>query len=134
MTLDTSALLDSSEIHKYIDQRLEAWGKWARNDGSHKLWFPSRSILAQVMDNGFSTPGTSSPCPHPANPECEEIDGHLNFFKVFYPWESATIFAYYVDKKSKDKIAKEHEVGIATVYNRIRHAKIWLEGRLSMTY
>lgn len=114
----------------YIEERLEEWGRWARQGESAGLYYPSRSNVGKIMDSGATFIDRSF---HgiEENPRAEEIDRLVCMYAKTHDLGAKILFIYYVQSKPRELVMSNLKITLAMFYDRMKMAKSWLEGCLS---
>jgi antitermination protein Q len=113
----------------YIEERLEEWGKWARQGETAGLYYPTISNVGKVIGSGATFIDRNYK-PDSDNPRAEEIDKLVSLYAKTHSFEAKLLQGYYVDSKPKEYLAKKFQISVTIFYERLKRAKAWLEGCL----
>lgn len=127
------AVENKNNLTCYVDERLEEWGKWARQGESGGLYYSSMSNIAKISDAGGVF--LERTCRNDEdNPRAEETDKLVTAMARTHPTEARVLFAYYVQTGTQEFLARRMKMSVRLFFNKIKIAKAWLDGRMSIKY
>lgn len=111
-------------------EELHQWGRWAANTGIHRLWYPGRTVEADLREYGQAIKGTG------ANPEDKrffEIEQAVNSLSMSY---REVILVTFLEARKQGRSIKANEraslcgLSVPGYYNRLNIAVALVAGKI----
>lgn len=121
----------SSIPNQYLEIRLQIWAIWEDKMRRGEIGWPSESIMSVMLTVGTVVRG-SAPAEMQTNEKAEEINSWVRRMGERYPTLEAALRAYYLAPKLPLRVlAESQKISISAFKERLKDAKIWLDGRIS---
>jgi uncharacterized protein YidB (DUF937 family) len=114
-------------LNEYLEVLLEVWGKWSRDDKGKYV-----SNIEMIQKAGGVSNKTYGSRPIFENEQAEEVDSWVGLLIKHHPVEGKTLCEYYTTGASKEQLAERSGLSRRTIDERLRIARTWLEGILSL--
>jgi hypothetical protein len=122
------------EFDLYLDGRLSAWGVYKYRSENNLDGWPTKSLIAVVMELGTLVRGNARSMPPFSidDEEADEVNAWINRMRALYPQYADAVDAWYVPRGKKQReLAQERNISLSAFKARVHNAKMWLSGRLS---
>jgi len=121
----------TSDIHQYVEFRLNNWARWASyNNPLNTLDYADQSIIHQLSKNGGYVAKAQGAYVEPENPKAEELDNIISEMGFYQKNLAGVIRVQYTETGSQKE--KSQKVGISPAQYKInlKMAKSWISGKL----
>jgi hypothetical protein len=115
-----------SYLASIVENMLDDWSIWSRGG------FPAsspRCVLGSMIANGGYYAKETYFQSGSDNPWVIQMDKWISELRRERPKEAEVLIKYYTQTFIAESLAKNLNISIRTFYERLRNAKIWLEGR-----
>lgn len=117
-----------------LERLLNHWGKWVKSGNKIGLGYSGKNNLAKISESGgmfFYGTGLKL---IPDDPRAEEMERLIIKLSHFNPREANAVKEYYGKQLSRQEAASRLKISVTTLNERIRLAKMWLSGRLTVYF
>ncbi|PIQ43231.1 MAG: hypothetical protein COV52_01820 [Gammaproteobacteria bacterium CG11_big_fil_rev_8_21_14_0_20_46_22] len=111
-------------------QRLRHWADWCHDIITMGHSFPSKTIIAQLIDAKGELIRSTNATLAPDNDEAEEVDELINLYAKDYPERARVLVLHYLNpEKTKDKIDLS-KVSRPTYFRYLDDSEEWISKHL----
>lgn len=114
-----------------IELLLEHWGNWVFNGNRTNLGYSHLSNIGAIMESGGMYIKVIGKKPLEEDPRAQEMEDLIIELTHRYPKEAEAVKLYYGKRISKFIVADKLKISYRTLNDRLRAAKIWLDGRIA---
>ena len=117
-----------------LELLLEHWGQWVKYGNRLNLGYSKISNISLIAKNGGMNIRGSGHRLIEDDVRAQEMERLIIELSHKYPREAEAVKRYYTSHKTKFEIANMLKISYRTLNERLRAAKIWLDGRISKEF